>query len=787
MSSQEDYLDSLLRGMIEGTIKPNNEEDTTNLETEVESSLFEVSENEANEIPEHEEEIEAEEIIQPKEVLTEENPELPEEVSGEEENPELPEEVSGEEEIPELPEEVSGEEEIPELPEEVSGEEENPELPEEVSGEEEIPELPEEVWEEEVSEQEKNEIEELIGSDESEKMPGTSLEAFSDMSIADLEALSMMNGMEEDFTEAMDENAETDFYSEIGDDIEERINMAAELPPVSQEFPEDDVLELIGESNDADLKEIEELLQKSDNNQPVDPSVEALWNDYENEAEPADILQEVQEESKADKKKARKEAKAKAKEEKRAAAEAKKAEAAARRAAKKSERIQKHQQISDAENITVHPEMVSGEAALREAIQFEGESDFNSDILDSIVSAADAASPGSEYDEAAEAVSEEEVDSVEDDFAKEILADVFDNNEHSDENIVPELSEISTMEDGFEPEALEASEALDLIPERSNTKTKKKGGFFSKIIEFFTEEEEETENENIRLSEENQNILKELDNEQGKKKRKKKKGSKNSGDESEDIPERKSGKKEKKEAKKKPKVKKEKSRKEEPLIREKKLTFKKMLPVFLVGVSVGVLLFVFVNSAVDYTQKKAGREAFYEEDYQTCYENLFGKDLDESENIMFAKSKSILYIRLWIREYQMFEEEGDRVRALDSLIQTVDDYPELYEYAKEWNAEEEVAEGYAEILNILQEEYGMTEKQALTIAGIRKDEEYTRAVVEAAGGNLSDWITSGNNATQDSNSNTGVPEELPDLLPEELPDLLPEEEELKSLDFYDNQ
>ena len=232
MSSQEDYLDSLLRGMIEGTIKPNNEEDTTNLETEVESSLFEVSENEANEIPEHEEEIEAEEIIQPKEVLTEEIPELPEEVSGEEE----------------------------------------------------IPELPEEVWEEEVSEQEKNEIEELIGSDESEKMPGTSLEAFSDMSIADLEALSMMNGMEEDFTEAMDENAETDFYSEIGDDIEERINMAAELPPVSQEFPEDDVLELIGESNDADLKEIEELLQKSDNNQPVDPSVEALWNDYENEA-----------------------------------------------------------------------------------------------------------------------------------------------------------------------------------------------------------------------------------------------------------------------------------------------------------------------------------------------------------------------------------------------------------------------------------------------------------------------------------------------------------------------
>ena len=764
MSSQEDYLDSLLRGMIEGTIKPNNEEDTTNLETEVESSLFEVSENEANEIPEHEEEIEAEEIIQPEEVLTEEIPELPEEVSGEEEILELPEEVWGEEEIPELPEEVSGEEEIPELPEEVSEEEE-------------IPELPEEVWEEEVSEQEKNEIEELIGSDESEKMPGTSLEAFSDMSIADLEALSMMNGMEEDFTEAMDENAETDFYSEIGDDIEERINMAAELPPVSQEFPEDDVLELIGESNDADLKEIEELLQKSDNNQPVDPSVEALWNDYENEAEPADILQEVQEESKADKKKARKEAKAKAKAEKRAAAEAKKAEAAARRAAKKSERIQKQQQISDAENITVHPEMVSGEAALREAIQFEGESDFNSDILDSIVSAADAASPGSEYDEAAEAVSEEEVDSVEDDFAKEILTDVFDNNEHSDENIVPELSEISTMEDGFEPEALEASEALDLIPERSNTK--KKGGFFSKIIEFFTEEEEETENENIRLSEENQNILKELDNEQGKKKRKKKKGSKNSGDESEDIPERKSGKKEKKEAKKKPKVKKEKSRKEEPLIREKKLTFKKMLPVFLVGVSVGVLLFVFVNSAVDYTQKKAGREAFYEEDYQTCYENLFGKDLDESENIMFAKSKSILYIRLWIREYQMFEEEGDRVRALDSLIQTVDDYPELYEYAKEWNAEEEVAEGYAEILNILQEEYGMTEKQALTIAGIRKDEEYTRAVVEAAGGNLSDWITSGNNATQDSNSNQGVPEELPDLLPEE--------EELKSLDFYDNQ
>lgn len=317
----------------------------------------------------------------------------------------------------------------------------------------------------------------------------------------------------------------------------------------------------------------------------------------------------------------------------------------------------------------------------------------------------------------------------------------------------------------------------------------RKKGFFARVLDFFTEEEVEQEdngNENLPISEENKGIIKELDKEKaaGKKAKKtKKKGKgkqeaseeqKNGADNARQRPKKEKPKKEKKERKKKTPEETGLAEEElQPLIPEKKLTLKRVLPIALIAVSVGLFIIIFVNASVNYSDKREAHAAFYEGDYQTCYQNLFGKELNETEQVMYGKSESILHIRLWLREYEMFASEGSDPEALDSLIQTVHKYPELYAYAQQWNAGQEVADVYTQILALLSERYGLTEEQAQSIADEPDDVQYTRMVLAITQGkDFGSW-----NQPQEP--------ELP--VQEPLEDELPEEEGLGTDIFVNNQ
>ena len=548
------------------------------------------------------------------------------------------------------------------------------------------------------------------------------------------------------------------------------------------DLSDEDVLKMLAESDDDDMQEIHSLLNKSDNHEPVE--------DIAEEPEPAEernaLLGGAEAAPVADKREER----AKAKKEREEAKKRRKEELAAKRAEKKAAKKAKKESAKQTKN--------EGQDE-----QDTTENLFDTDVLDSIVSKADMTGKGedkavpnddvigekgepSPVDEFAE-VTPEETSALDEIAPKENgasglgldMGNLFGDTDADDSllnglggGVDSDFSDLLSMND--EPETVQREEK----PEKKG-KTKAKKGLFTKMLDFFTEEEEEDEengNENLNLSDENKGILKDLDKESDKKK-KNKKAKKAAGEKKE-----KEKKKSEKKPKKQPKPKKEKPPKEVPLVTDRKLSFKKVLPVVLVGVSVGVLLFVFINSAADYTDKREARAAYYAGDYQTCYLNLFGKELDETESVMYGKSESILYIRLWIREFEMFAGEGDMVRALDSLIQTVDRYPQLYEYANQWNAGAEVAAGYATILNYLSANFGLTESQAQQIADEKKDIDYTRIVTAIANGrSFEEWNTPETPADAGSDE---TPEEVPEGVME---DVLPEEEELGTDTFIDNQ
>lgn len=341
-----------------------------------------------------------------------------------------------------------------------------------------------------------------------------------------------------------------------------------------------------------------------------------------------------------------------------------------------------------------------------------------------------------------------------DDDLDALLAGAFLEQTDSTDNasVTPESADVMDI--------LKAAGA-DIVDTPEQKKEKK--GFFAKLLDLFTEEdEEEEEADQLQLSDENKKILDEMD-----KGGKKKKGKKEKKPKKEKQPKPKKPAKEKK--------KKEKPEKEAvPTVPEKKLSPKKIIPIVAVCISLGAVILLLGNFLMDYTAKRSGREAYYAGDYQTCYQNLFGKELDETEQVMYSQSESILTIRMWLREYEVFVNEGSELEALDSLLQAVHDYPTLLNYATEWNAQDEVSTAFGDILNILSQKYQLSQEEAQQLAEISDNVEYTKNVMmilQKLG--LGSWEFPQGTVTEES------PVQSTEETPEQLPDPLPEEKEIQ--------
>lgn len=512
------------------------------------------------------------------------------------------------------------------------------------------------------------------------------------------------------------------------DDIE-RLLLEQEQP-IEEETPEEeqdkDLMDLLNGEDDSNLQDIQNLLQKADNNEAVSEDIVSLLQDIPDEN--TNLMDAImQEESQTEE--LLLDEKARRLEERKSRREARKAEKRALKEAKKAAvREAKAEKIAKSRK----PETESEEDASAE------------EILKS---------------------SEEEAEQIPDSMDLSGLDALFAGLERETAGSQPN----DAMDESAVKEDFSEQVTTDSLVEKLAAEKRPKRRAFGKLLDLLTEEVEEEEapilnNENIPLSDENKNIIEELDKEKKNKGKKDKENSENN--------ENKSGKPKKQ---KKPKM--EKASKTEDadksLQKGKRLTLNQVLPILLRCLSVTVIIILVANIAADYSAKKAAKEAYYNGDYEICYQYLFGKDRNESEQIMYSKSECILRIRMWIREYEMLAEEGSEPEALDSLIQSVNNYPVLYEYAVQWNAEADMAEAYAQILGILSEKYHLTEAQAMEIADTRSDVDYSKMIYTIAdGGAFGSWDTEKAEETTEN--------------PEVLEDLLQEEADLEDISFVDN-
>ena len=308
----------------------------------------------------------------------------------------------------------------------------------------------------------------------------------------------------------------------------------------------------------------------------------------------------------------------------------------------------------------------------------------------------------------------------------------------------------------------------------------KKPGFIAKLLSLLIETEEEDiglpdrDLGSLEPSDENKNILEELEKEDKKKKKKKVKSKKEGGEG-----------KEKKKKEKKPKKVKEKPAKEPDSEKDtkpgKRISKKGVLVIAALCLSLMAMIIVTCSMIPDFFEKREAREAFYESDYIKVYEMMYGKTLDESDEIIFHKAETILQLDRKLDSYQNYLGIGEEVRALDSLMSGVEKYPEILAKAEEYRVTQEVNAIYEMILGVLSDKYSISEEEARTIIAY-SDVLYTKRLESLVNGTPFEEPSAAAETNEQPQAEQDIlPEEqviIEEDIPAEPEEVLPQEEEI---------
>ena len=282
----------------------------------------------------------------------------------------------------------------------------------------------------------------------------------------------------------------------------------------------------------------------------------------------------------------------------------------------------------------------------------------------------------------------------------------------------------------------------------------KKQGFWAKLMAALLEEDEsgtesiDTDDLGLdigNISDENKELLDELsaeDKKNAKKKEKKEKKAKKSKDKKggkapeteEGGEEGEAGEAEQKPKKEKKKKKKEKAVDEIPQVPEKKLSKKKVTSVFLFCATIAACVLVVTVLLPAQMEKQEARVAFDRDQYAQAYELLYGKKLSEEDEVLLQKSSVILQMQRKLDSYENYSKLDMPVEALNALLEGVSRYQKLSDKASQYNVSDEVLDIYGQILDALAYQYGLSEEDALDIIASGDDVTYSQRVQAAASG-----------------------------------------------------
>ena len=265
----------------------------------------------------------------------------------------------------------------------------------------------------------------------------------------------------------------------------------------------------------------------------------------------------------------------------------------------------------------------------------------------------------------------------------------------------------------------------------------------------FGEDEEETEEaptkipeigEIDNISDENMEILRELEGNKGKKEldekalkaQKKKEKAEKKAQKKAEKKKAKAEKKAQKEQAKLAKPKKEKKPKEpKPVEKSKPLPKKPVFLIMLIGASL-VVLVVLLSAQIGYTMDIAEAKEYYEQgkyvEAYTCFTQ--GAKVKEADEELYKKAKYTAYVQQQLRSYNMYLEQQKHPEALSALVCGVGRYDKNLSDASKAGADIEFDAMLGELEQLLSENYSMTLDQARELYAIHEKDEYTYTIYD---------------------------------------------------------
>jgi len=326
---------------------------------------------------------------------------------------------------------------------------------------------------------------------------------------------------------------------------------------------------------------------------------------------------------------------------------------------------------------------------------------------------------------------------------------------------------------------------------KKRAKKEKKESIFAKVLNALTEEMDEPakqagnvpESTETGVTQENLEILKELSEEDrkkakkaakeekknkkaeknGKKSSKKAEGNEEDSDREDDVKKAKKDKKPKKKREKK-----EKPRKVEKITKpEKKLPKKRVRSIFVLCFSILAAVLILQSVVSKSDNLKEAKNAFNSGDYATCFANLETVDRSEEEEELYQKSFIIMSVQRKWDAYNNFAAMGNRLEALNSLLEGVAEYRSWEETALEYGVHAQITVIYQDILEALQG-YGLSQSDVDEILAYESKVTYTKRLDSIVNGTpfVVEEMSEDNSVSE--------PQPLQDVLPGEE-DFLPED------------
>ncbi|MFG6336952.1 MAG: hypothetical protein K1W31_00265, partial [Lachnospiraceae bacterium] len=159
---------------------------------------------------------------------------------------------------------------------------------------------------------------------------------------------------------------------------------------------------------------------------------------------------------------------------------------------------------------------------------------------------------------------------------------------------------------------------------------------------------------------------------------------------------------------------------------EKKLSKKKVITVFVFCGTIAACIVLLVSFLPNYTEKREAHVAYDHQDYAQVYDLLYGKELDEQDEVLFQRSNLILQMNRKLTSYENYGSLDMRLESLNALIGGVARYQAILPEAETYNVVGEVSDIYAQILDRLSADFGVSESDALEIIALEDDVAYSQ-------------------------------------------------------------